>query len=312
MDPISSNNSDDETRPVSCPSAAPSFAITKSDGLSAVQPGQKLLYTIVVTNTGECPAAAEVEDLPPSQVEKFRWCRGAGCTPAIPSELSDSIELPPGGSGVYQVGGQVSPFASGSISNTARVRFGDGDESSATDIDAVVLPLGVTCLCAGINGPFVELANITYTFVCHNGGPFPQQDNPGNEFQDPLSGSLVPVSTSATSGTANFLPGGLMVWNGAIPVGGQVTITVTVQIQLGTAGNTICNQGQIAFDADGNGTNESGGLTDDPDLPGNADPCCFTVLSNSVPSIPTLAPWGLGALVLLSVLGGLRRLRRRA
>lgn len=311
LDPNPVDNIDDETRSVSCPPAVPSFSITKSDGLPAVQPGQQLLYTIVVTNTGECPAAAEVEDLLPQQVEEFRWCRGAGCTPSIPTELHDSIELPPGGSAVYQVGGQASPFASGSISNTALVRFGEDDESSATDVDAIVLPAGVTCLCASINGPFIELANITYTFVCHSGGPFPQQDNPGNEFFDPLPGTLTLVNTTATSGTATILPGGIVAWNGAIPVGGQVTITVTATIQMGTAGNTICNQGQIAFDADGNGTNESGGLTDDPDLPGNADPCCFKVLFNFVPSIPTLAPTGVIFFILLLLIGALVRFRRR-
>ncbi|HEV7667123.1 MAG TPA: hypothetical protein VGS22_01250 [Thermoanaerobaculia bacterium] len=310
-DPNPQNDAVEETREVACPAAASSFAITKSDGRPAVQPGQNLLYTIGVTNTGDCPAAAEVEDLLPPQVEEFRWCRGAGCTPATASELHDSIELPPGGTAIYQVGGQASPFATGSISNTALVRFDEGDESSATDVDAIVLPLGVTCLCAGINGPFVEMENITYTFVCHNGGPFPQQDNPGNEFLDPLPGTLMLLNASATSGTTALLPGGIMAWNGAIPVGGQVTITVTAKIQPGTAGNTICNQGQVAFDADGNGTNESGGLTDDPDLPGNADPCCFKVLFNFVPSIPTLAPTGVIFFILLVMIGALVRLRKR-
>ncbi len=308
MDPDSNNNSADETREVSCPPAAPSFAITKSDGLAAVQPGQQLLYTIVVTNTGACPATAEVEDLPPLQVEDFRWCRGAGCLPSMPSALTDAIELAPGASGVYQVSGQVSPFAAGSISNTARVLFGEEDESSATDLDAVVLPLGVTGLCAGIDGPFVGGGVITYTFVLYNGGPFAQQDNPGDEFRLQIPG-LNFLNVSASSGNATLVPA-MALWNGAIPVGGQVVITVVAAIPPGTGGLVFCAQGQLAFDADGNGTNESGGVTDDPDLPGNADPCCFKVLLNVLPSIPTLAPWGLALFALLLVLGSLRRLRR--
>ncbi len=309
MDPDSNNNSADETREVSCPPAAPSFAITKSDGLAAVQPGQQLLYTIVVTNTGACPATAEVEDLPPLQVEDFRWCRGAGCLPSMPSALTDAIELAPGASGVYQVSGQVSPFAAGSISNTARVLFGEEDESSATDLDAVVLPLGVTGLCAGIDGPFVGGGVITYTFVLYNGGPFAQQDNPGDEFRLQIPG-LNFLNVSASSGNATLVPA-MALWNGAIPVGGQVVITVVAAIPPGTGGLVFCAQGQLAFDADGNGTNESGGVTDDPDLPGNTDPCCFKVLLNVLPSIPTLAPTGMIFLILLLMIGALVRLHRR-
>ncbi len=308
-DSVLGNNSDQKSLAVSCPPAAPSFGITKSDGLPAVQPGQQLLYTVTVTNTGDCPATAAVEDLLPPQVEEFRWCRGAGCTPSIPTELHDTIEVPPGGSVVYQVGGQVSPFASGAISNTASVRFGEGGESSATDVDAIVLPLGVTCLCTGIDGQPTPGGVVNYTFACHNGGPFPQQDNPGDEFFLQIPGLQI-VNASASSGSAIFGPA-MALWDGAIPVGGQVVILVSAAIPPATAvGATFCAQGQLLFDADGNGTNESNGVTDDPDLPGNADPCCFKVLSNTPPGIPTLAPTGVIYFILLLTIGALVRLRR--
>src|SRR6058998_1999320 len=45
------------------------------------------------------------------------------------------------------------------------------------------------------------------------------------------------------------------------------------------AGTTVSNQATIAFDADGDGTNESSRLSDDPTQPGSSDPTTFTVAS---------------------------------
>ena len=41
----------------------------------------------------------------------------------------------------------------------------------------------------------------------------------------------------------------------------------------------MSNQGTASFDADGNGSNESTALTDDPGVAGAADPTSFTVIS---------------------------------
>jgi len=86
--------------------------------------------------------------------------------------------------------------------------------------------------------------------------------------------------------------------------------TISAKINAGTAGMTICNQATIAFDRDGDGINESTGVSDDAEIPGPGNPCCFRVLTAH--EIPALTePW-LATLALLLALLALRRLRRRA
>src|SRR6185295_1339273 len=117
---------------------------------------------------------------------------------------------------------------------------------------------------------------------------------PGNEFTDTLPATLALVSATATSGTAVANTGtNTVTWNGSIPAGGSVTITINATILPSAAGTTVSNQGTIAFDADGNGTNEATAQTDDPGTPGAANPTSFAVAAAVGPSIPTLSPLGL-------------------
>jgi uncharacterized repeat protein (TIGR01451 family) len=136
-----------------------------------------------------------------------------------------------------------------------------------------------------------------------------QLDNPGDEFTDVLPTSLTLVSASATSGTAVAdVPNGTVHWNGSIAAGGSVTITITAIINTATGG-TISNQGTVFFDADGNGTNESSILTDDPSTAAANDPTTF--VTAAAVQIPTLSELGLAILALLLVSGALLAMRRR-
>jgi hypothetical protein len=60
----------------------------------------------------------------------------------------------------------------------------------------------------------------------------------------------------------------------------------------------VVNQGTVAFDGDGNGTNESSAVTDDPAVGGAEDPTEFVVGGSAI-DIPTLSEVGLLALMLL-------------
>ena len=147
-----------------------------------------------------------------------------------------------------------------------------------------------------VTGTFAVGATVTYTVTLTNTGPGAQGDNPGNEFTDVLPASLALVSATATSGTAVANVGtNTVTWNGSIPAGGSVTITITATILAGAAGTTVSNQGAIAFDGDGNGTNESTAATDDPGTPGSGNPTSFAV---EAAAIPTLSPLGMLALAL--------------
>jgi uncharacterized repeat protein (TIGR01451 family) len=272
------------------------LSITKTDGLTTAFSGGTLTYTIVMNNPGQCPVT--VSDPFPADLLMVLWCRdSAGGPPCVPFHKDPLQEALTDATATYRVRGMVSPMFTGTLSNTASVT-GSCGSAAATDTTEVVFPPGVTVLCKGIDGTQVEGGTVIYTFVLRNGGPAAQMDNPGNEFSDLLPAGLTVVSTSASNGTVTLPPVNPVTWNGAIPVGGMVTITITAMVGAGTKGMTFCNAPAIAFDQDGDGTNESHAV---------AVPCCFTVPA----TIPTLTePW-LATLALLLALLALRRLRRR-
>ena len=130
-----------------------------------------------------------------------------------------------------------------------------------------------------VAGILASGTSVTYTVVLTNGGLSAQADNPGNEFTDVLPSTLTLVSAAASSGTAvATVASNTVTWNGGIAAGGSVTITITATINTTTLpGTVVTNQGSIAFDSDGNGSNESATTTDDPAVAGTNDPTSFTV-----------------------------------
>jgi uncharacterized repeat protein (TIGR01451 family) len=134
-----------------------------------------------------------------------------------------------------------------------------------------------------VAGTFTAGGAITYTVTLSNTGAGAQADNPGNEFTDVLPAALTLVSASATSGTATAnVATNTVTWNGALPaLTGQVTITIHATIKNTAAGQTIANQGQIAFDGDANGTNESSAVTDDPGTASKNDPTQIAVAAGA-------------------------------
>ena len=291
------------------------LSIGATDGVATAAPGASLGYRIVVRNDGcDLVTRAKITGTIPPGLSDVRWCRGEGCRPSRAGELDDTFDLPAGSEVVYVLHGVVSPTFSGTLSFTATVEppesLGDDDPSdnSSTDLTEVLLAPGVTAFCAAIEGVFLEGETVTYTFVLLNGGPATQADNPGAEFTDTLPAGLTLVGATADSGTvATILD--TVTWNGAIPAGGSVTISIAAVIGPDTAGTTLCNQGTIAFDADGDGVNESTGTTDDPTLRGDDDPCCFRVLRPA--EVPALSAGVLAMLALVLALLGLSSIWRR-
>ncbi len=132
-------------------------------------------------------------------------------------------------------------------------------------------------------------STITYTVTLTNSAAFDQQNNPGSEFTDILPAALTLVSANATSGTAvATVATNTVTWDGVVPASGSVTITITATIKSNvTVGTTISNQGSIAYDADGNGTNEASRVTDDPSIGGASDSTSFVSTSPATISVAT-------------------------
>lgn len=282
-------------------------------GPETAAPGETILYYLTVSNAGPLAATAAVTDTFPPELEHRRWCLvGLPCSPQGDLE---PVLLSPGAEATYAVSGTVSAMFNGTLTNSASVAAAAppgiidcNPENNHDSHDVEVLcPPGVTAICKEIAGFLVEGGTVTYTYVLCNGGPATQMDNPGDEFTDVLPGTLTLIagSADADSGAAATL-GNTVTWNGPIAVQGIVTVTFSAKINPGTAGMTICNQGLVSFDANGDGVNETNRLSDDPGLPGPADPCCFVVPTE----IPVLSGPGLAILLLLLGLLAVRRLVR--
>ncbi len=131
-----------------------------------------------------------------------------------------------------------------------------------------------------VTGSLYAGGSATYTITIANTGNVDQTDNAGHELVDILPVGLELVSASATTGTASVdLPSRTVTWDGSIPMGGSVAITVDATVKSAAAlGDTVSNQGTISYDADGDGTNESSIVTDDPAVVGSDDPTSFAVV----------------------------------
>ncbi|HTG32212.1 MAG TPA: IPTL-CTERM sorting domain-containing protein [Thermoanaerobaculia bacterium] len=189
------------------------------------------------------------------------------------------------------------------------------DPGTAPAGDSTSFIVGAAPLVTGtktVSGSLVEGSSITYTVVLTNSGGATQGDNPGNELTDVLPAGLTLVSATATSGTAVATVGtNTVTWNGSLAAGASVTITINATINAGTGGQTISNQGSISYDANGDGTNDTSGVTDDPGTATAGDPTSLTVTAAPVATIPTLSEYGLAALAMALAAAALLLVRRR-
>jgi uncharacterized repeat protein (TIGR01451 family) len=273
--------------------------LTFSPNVTSVNPGGTIIYTLTVKNNGGDPAyAVDVDEAFPlfPALNPFSFTASQGLyTPA--TGIWNLASLPVGETATLSFSVTAPNFAgnlvnnASTMSNAAVTRGGAVDpnpgDNAATATVLVLSPAAVTAT-KTVAGTFVEGGAVTYTVVLANSGGFDQQDNPGHEFTDVLPAQLTLVSASATAGTAVATVGtNTVTWDGKVPAGGSVTITIHATIKTGTALQTVTNQGTAAYDADGNGTNESSTLTDDPAVAGKADPTSFKVTSPATISTHT-------------------------
>jgi uncharacterized repeat protein (TIGR01451 family) len=280
-----------------------------------------VVYTLTVTNSGPSAAAAAAwSDVLPAGTHFRALSSAAGwscMTPAVGDAGTVSCSNPAfaPGSAMFGLTLRIETDVAGGtvVSNVATLSSATPDpdsvDLSASADTTVAAPASVT-VTKTVAGDFVAGGTIFYTIVMANAGPNTQADNPGDELTDDLPAELTPTDATASSGTATTSANTVR-WNGSIPAGGTVTITIEAVIFAGTpAGSTLDNQAAYAYDADGDGTNEAAGMSDDPALGGTADPTSL-VLGASVLEIPTLGGVGLTVLaLLLSTLGVVVLLRK--
>ncbi|MEA2136771.1 MAG: large repetitive protein, partial [Solirubrobacteraceae bacterium] len=130
------------------------LSITKTDGVTTVQPGGSLTYTIVVTNAGPSTVTAGpvTDTFPPSLTVNTWTCSavaGSSCAATGSGNArTGTVTLLSGDSATFTATVTVSASATpGNLANTATVATSgitvdpDTSNNSATDTDAIVLPL---------------------------------------------------------------------------------------------------------------------------------------------------------------------------
>jgi uncharacterized repeat protein (TIGR01451 family) len=259
----------------------PDLAITKS-APAVVNAGATFAYTLNVSNSGATATNVSVSDPLPAGTG-FVSATGTGwsCSQAAGVVTCTQASLGSGAANPITISVNA-PGALGSISNTATVSSDGTDTNPAnntsnTTSTSIVSPSLVSGTKTVSGATFVGGSG-SYTVTLNNAGAAAQLDNPGNEFTDLLPANLNLVSATATSGTVvATIASRTVAWNGSIPAAGSVTITINFTIASGAVGTVVSNQGTIAYDADGNGSNEASAVTDDPGVAGSADPTSFTI-----------------------------------
>ena len=250
------------------------LAITVTDGATSANVGGSVTYTIVATNNGpQNVVGASIADAFPADLTCTWTCAasaGGSCRASGSGNVADHrVIVPAAGNVTYTATCAVSSStANTSLSNTATVAVPGPvvdptpGNDSATDIDALIRLPALLTGSKTVTGSFLEGGTVTYTIVLSNSGTGRQFDNAGNEFTDVLPAGLTLISATATAGTAvATIVTNTVTWNGEVPAGGDVTITI-VAVITASAGTTVSNQAQFAFDTDGDTTNDGTGITD--------------------------------------------------
>ena len=292
-----------------CTAFAPAVGITATKTVAGTfRVGGTVTYTVTLTNNGTANqadnAGHEFTDVLPAGLTLVSATATAGtAAPAGNTVTWDGALAPLGGSVTITITATVNPGTQGStISNQGTVSFdsdnnGTNDATKLTDdpgvggaSDPTSFTVGNAVLSATktVAGAFHVGGTVTYTIVLANSGNTASPDDAGNEFTDVLPASLTLTGASATGGTA-AMAGNTVTWNGSVPAGGSVTITLTATINSGAQGTTISNQGSVSYDADLDGSNETTVPTDDPSVGGASDPTSFTVGVASVTATKTVA-----------------------
>jgi len=263
------------------------LALTLSDAPDPVTGATPLSYTLGVANAGPGTArSVSVVHTLPSGVT-FDSAEGTGwsCSESAGVVTCSRDAIFPNPNTTPDITVRVTPgpaaavvVSSASVSATAPdPNMANNSATQATTVNAAQVWMGTrTKTVLADAGAFLLGSGVSYTITLTNAGPAAQADNPGHELIDVLPPSLSLVSATATSGTTVLdIPANTVNWDGSLPSGGSVTVTIHAAIKATTLPGTIANQATVYFDADGNGTNEATALTDDPGSPGANDPTSF-------------------------------------
>jgi len=145
-DPNLSNNTATDTDTINL---IADLAITKSDGVTSVDPGGTTTYTIVVSNSGPSNVTgATVTDILPPAISSDTFTAvgsggASGFTASGSGNINDTVNLPVSGTITYTLHANIASSATGTLVNTATVTAPVGvtdpnpGNNTATDTDTL-------------------------------------------------------------------------------------------------------------------------------------------------------------------------------
>ncbi|GAB1544875.1 hypothetical protein NUACC21_75510 [Scytonema sp. NUACC21] len=138
------------------------LAISKTDGQTQTKPGSPITYTITVKNNGPVPVTSlTVTDGLPASIQNTQYTPSTGVYDKNTGNWT-GVNLASGQSITLTVSGTVSPDATGTITNTARVfpptGFVDSDNSNNSSTDTTAIAT------ATISGTLYQDSNANNSF----------------------------------------------------------------------------------------------------------------------------------------------------
>jgi uncharacterized repeat protein (TIGR01451 family) len=311
MDPNAGNNSATDTDTIV---RVADLWVTKTDGSLTYTPGNSLVYTVHVGNSGPSDVlGATVSDtMPLGTVGSWTAVFSGGATGngSGTGNIMEFANIPAGGSIIYTVTVTIPASYTGNLVNTATVSASAGvtdnnqgnntatDTDTATDSNTPSSGADLTITKASHPHPYVPGSPFTYTIVVSNLGP---RDVTSAEVKDALPSvcstftwQCVASGAGASCGTANGT--GDIDALVTLPAGTHATFNVTGTMPGGTTGNLL-----------NTATVTAPGGTTDPVVGNNS--ASDSNQSGAV-AVPSLSQWGMIFLGVILFFVGVSRLMR--
>jgi uncharacterized repeat protein (TIGR01451 family) len=250
-DPVMGNNSETDTDTL-VPQA--DIAITKTDGVTTAVPGGSTTYSITASNAGPSDApGVTIADTFPASLTCTWTCLGTGggtCTAAGAGNISDSVNLPSGGSVSYTATCAISAAAVGMLTNTATSTSAidpNAGNNSASDTDTLTPQAGLSITKTDGVLSATPGGSVTYTINASNAGP---SNAPGAAVTDTFPAALTCTWTCVGAGGGTCTAAGAGNINDTVnlPSGGSTTYTASCTISASASG-TLVNTADVSAPA---------------------------------------------------------------
>ncbi|MDJ0840364.1 MAG: DUF11 domain-containing protein [Acidobacteriota bacterium] len=290
--------------------------------------GRPLVWKITVKNRGPSDADnVRVFVYVPRFFKNVEWtCTpdpNSSCTPSGTGNLDDRADIRAGEKVVYRLSMQL-PGRRGKVSMTAQADVPDGSDDDLSDNVHTIstgdfgtgmsATLEVDALTETENmGPLAGDTVLFRTVLTNHTETAMTDDPDADEFTADLPEGLSLVNAVMLTGDGRIdldTADHSLTWNGSVPPLEEVELQIEARIEMEAEGKTLLTQGLLYHDTDGDGVNDSVIMTDDPSLPGEADPAEL-VLGRAATDVPVLSPFGLLLFVLGLIGAAVYQKRRR-